>query len=235
MIDSLLGSVWFLLGPILEMLVYFFLVVVVFDRVRFDDVPAFLGILIGIAHYRVFQMTVSQSITSIVANRNIMLQIRVEPMVFVAVAVAKQLQEARYYAFLIVVGLGAYLYLPPIQVVLYPAVLLLILLAIWSSALMLSCLYVYVRDLQPMAQMGFRLFLYGSPIIYPLTLIPDEFKTWYFVNPLAGVFGSVQATLLGIESPPLWAIIWSVTFFTSIAFMAHYFYQRNAPNFTKIL
>lgn len=233
--DMMLGSLWFLLGPILEMGVYFFLVVVVFDRANFGQVPTFLGIMVGLAHYRTFQATVQHTITSITANRNILLQVKVEPMAFVTIGVTKQLQEARYYVPLILVTALVFGYLPGPGAMYYPLVLALILLMTWSVALLAACAYVYLRDLQLISQTVLRLMLYASPVIYPVLLVPEEWRTYYFLNPFATLFGLVQATLLGMPWPPVEHIAGTVGFVVALAFIAHAFYERTHRRYTKIL
>ncbi len=233
--DTVLGSFWFLLGPILEMSVYFFLIVVVFERTSFGDVPAFLAIMIGLAHFKVFQTTAQRSISSIVGGRRILLQIKIEPLSFVMIAFLKQMQDAKYYFILIVLTSIYFSYVPSYEIIFYPFILFLIILATWSLSLLLACLYVSFRDLQLLMQTVLRLLLYISPIIYPSTFIPEKWTAYYFLNPFATLFGLLQSSVLSMPWPPTLNIFGCVIFFVLLFFIAHTFYSRTSKNYTKVM
>jgi lipopolysaccharide transport system permease protein len=71
-----------------------------------------------------------------------------------------------------------------------------------GAALTLSSLQVILRDTGFLLRFGLRLAFYVCPIVYPLTRIPDAFRTWFELNPLVGVLYAFQAVAdPGVPAP----------------------------------
>ena len=64
-----------------------------------------------------------------------------------------------------------------------------------------SALNVYYRDVRYALPLLIQLWLYASPIIYPLSAVPKEFRTFYLLNPMAGIMNSYRRVLV-MGMPP---------------------------------
>lgn len=233
--DHFLGAAWFLLAPIMEMVVYFLLFAVIFKQSRFGEIPAFHGILVGIIHFRIFQYSVQTSIGAIVSNRNTMLQVKIDPIVFVSIEFLKQIQQIVYYLPILLLSIIFFKAYPDSNIVWYPFVILILFVASWSCALLLSSAYVYLRDLRNVFQAIIFPILYSSPVIYPIMLVPERLLSIYYINPFATLFTMIQACLLGFPFPPIQYVISCSIFFIVLFFIAHIFYAYKSPNFTKVI
>ena len=229
------GALWFVLAPLLEMLVYYVLVSVIFQRGSYGHYPAFVGIMTGIIHYRIFQKMVSQSVPSIVDRRNIMLQVKIEPMTFVAIAVLKVLLDARYYVPLYAATLLFYGVYPSGNIIWYLPVLGLLLLAGWAVSLLLAVIYVYFRDIKELSVVILRLLIYLCPVIYPISFVPQAYLDLYLLNPFATLFVMVQACLLGSPFPSPLHVANCIIFVALLLVLAHLLYNRVAGNLLKVM
>ena len=230
-----LGALWFVLTPLMEMLIYYILIAVIFQRGGHSAYPTFVGIMTGLIHYRVFQRIVSQSVTSIVDRRSTMLQVKIEPMSFVAISTLKALLDARYYVPLYIITLILYGVYPSKNIIWYPFILALLIMASWAIALLFSVTYVYFRDIREISTITLRLLLYMCPIIYPSTFVPEKYVDIYFLNPFATLFAMFKASILGDPFPPAFHMAYSVLFFFLLLVSAHILYNRQAGNLLKVM
>jgi lipopolysaccharide transport system permease protein len=68
-------------------------------------------------------------------------------------------------------------------------------------ALLAATTQVFVRDLAPALGVAFLAWFYATPIVYPLALVPDPWRAWLALNPLAALVGLYRAALLGLPRP----------------------------------
>lgn len=75
------------------------------------------------------------------------------------------------------------------------------------------------RDTRYTIQIVLRFLLYLCPVIYPATNIPEQYRVFYFINPLAGAIESFRAAMLGdLENAPIGALIYSACFVGALLF-----------------
>ena len=82
------------------------------------------------------------------------------------------------------------------------------LLIAFTSAvtLLTSAVNVFYRDVSPVVQIGLQLWLYVTPIAYPLSKVPPQFRGWIAANPRTGVMeGLRSAVVYGRE--PDWPLL----------------------------
>jgi lipopolysaccharide transport system permease protein len=87
------------------------------------------------------------------------------------------------------------------QVVHLVPVVLLLTAWIVAISLLLSAAQVRWRDIGVALPLVMQLWLFASPIIYPLSVVPAAWRDWYLLNPMAGVVGSFRDVLLHGTQP----------------------------------
>jgi lipopolysaccharide transport system permease protein len=232
---NLLGRLWLLLGPMAHLCIYYFVVVVVFKAHMRMGVNPFVFIMAGLAHYQIIQATVNSGKGAIISKRNILLQIKVEPLLFVAVAFRSALAQA---AILLIIYVVFFFWLgPPLtsRALLYPFILMALVTMAWSFSLMAASLVVFFRDLQQAITIILRLLLYLCPIIYPLGFVPQVFQEIYLYNPLACLFAWLQWSLLGGAQPSTGPTLTLIAVLPCLLLAAHSIYNHLHLRFTKVL
>ena len=85
---------------------------------------------------------------------------------------------------------------------LFLPVLILIQLALALGLGMLgAALNTFFRDIRHIFALGIQLWFYATPIIYPVSLVPERLRTIYYLNPMAPVIEGYRAVLLNSEMP----------------------------------
>lgn len=88
----------------------------------------------------------------------------------------------------------------PLILLFIPILLIQILLAL-GIILILASLNVFYRDIRAAVPLLTQIWMYACPIIYPLSLIPERFKTIYMLNPMAGIIESYRNVLVKGVAP----------------------------------
>jgi ABC-type polysaccharide/polyol phosphate export permease len=191
--DMMLGYLWWVLDPILLMLIFWILIGKIFHRGG-PDFPLF--VLCGLFPHRAFTVSFSQSVNSVSSAFGVISQIHF-PRVYLALktVIANHFKLLFGFVVLIIVsiiyekplGLHLFLLLVPysIQVVLISGV-----------AMIMSVLGVYFRDLENLSQFIARILLYMSPVLFSVERIPERFRDIYMLNPLASLYVTYRSIVM---------------------------------------
>ncbi len=83
-----------------------------------------------------------------------------------------------------------------------PGLLLIAMLAASGVGMMLTSLAVQYRDVKHMLGFAVQLMVYLSPVVYPVSLVPPQYRLLYGLNPMAGVIEGFRSSLLGSVPMP---------------------------------
>lgn len=182
--NSILGFAWSMLNPLMMMIILYF----VFSNVFKNNQDNFvLYLLIGILSWRFFSLVTVSALKSIVMNPSMVKKIYVprEALTLSAVLsglISSFLEFTVLLPLLIFFGVGV-----SMAIVFFPVIHIVYFMMIYGLALILASLYVYFRDLNQIWEVIIQLGFYLSPIVYPLSLVPDRFLGFYLLNPITRV------------------------------------------------
>lgn len=229
-----LGRAWMFLDPLALVAAYYFVFVIIFQAGPRFGVNPFVFIFTGIVHYYILNRAIQGAGSSILSNDALLLRIRIDPLVFVAVSAYKTVREhIPLYVFYVVayVALG-----PDVQPRLawYPLLLLELLVLSWSGSILLATLAVFFRDMLQIVRVVFRVGIYLLPIMYSIEIIPPNLREIYLYNPLACLFALIHWSMLGGPMPPTGPVISLGVFTVVLVFGANLLYERTNLKFTKV-
>jgi ABC-type polysaccharide/polyol phosphate export permease len=235
---TVVGRAWMVLEPLAHMAIYYFLVAVVFQRRDIGGMHPFVFIMVGLSHYLFLQKSLLGSCRSILGQEGLLMQVAIEPMVFSAVTFFKHVHN---FVISILIFAAIYLWKGPsagTHQAWYPACLAALLVVAWSWSLILGLLTVFFRDLQNLSTIALRLLLYLSPVVYPLSFVPERqwglpLRELYLLNPVASLFALLQWSLVGGDPPGSQAVAVTVVFLVVSVLAAHLLYRRLTPMITK--
>ena len=199
-LDSVVGYVWSLAQPLLLFLVMWLVWTEVFKPG--SDVPNYeLGLLMGIALYTFFSEATGHALTSLVAKGGMLRKISFPP---VTLPLASVLTSFYVYGLTLVIVLGFVLVNgvgPSLRwLEMVPALLLLVVFTV-GVALLVSILYVTIRDVQQIWDVVLRLTFFLTPVFYPIELAPEGLQEILMLNPLAVVTVQARHALLDPSAP----------------------------------
>ena len=200
--QTILGPLWFLITPVLSVIVY----VAVFGgiaNIPTDGVPPILFYLLGISVWGYFSSCLSATSNSFVTNADIFGKVYFPRIIMPLVAVTTNLltfaiQLAIFCAFYIYyVATGTDLVIHW-QIVLFPLLIVLLALMAVGFGMIFSSMTTKYRDLQIMLAKIISLWVYITPVIYPLSMVTNEkLHLAMSLNPVTPVMEAVKYSLLG--------------------------------------
>jgi lipopolysaccharide transport system permease protein len=231
--QTLLGAAWAVLQPLVTMLIftYFFGKLA---RVPTDDTPYPIFFYTGLLIWTYFSNAVMNGANSLISNTNLIRKVYFPRLIVPASAVGAGLIDFAIASALLV-GLLIY-YRFPVTVgylMLLPLVSLTTLLALGLSV-WLSALNVRYRDVRYALPFLIQVWMFVSPIIYPSTLVPQEWRWLMNLNPVAGIIENIRASLLGREFHWL-ALGYSTAFTLSLLVYASYNFRRMERRFAEFI
>lgn len=228
--NSALGFVWSMLNPLLMMLVLY----LVFNNVFRNNQEHFaLYILIGLTGWRFFSLGTSMSMSSIVGRSSLVTKIYI-PREILTLSVVLSALVSSLLEFLVLiplllifgVGLSA-------TIILFPVLHVLYFLIVYGIALLLASLYVYYRDINQIWEVILQIGFFLSPIVYPISLIPQKYMNYYMLNPITRLIEMYRDALLYGKLPVL-ADFGLVLLFGIIMFVSgSWLFRRLSPGFAE--
>jgi ABC-type polysaccharide/polyol phosphate transport system ATPase subunit/ABC-type polysaccharide/polyol phosphate export permease len=199
-LNSVIGYVWALAQPLLLFAVLYLLWSQVFGRG--SDVPHYaLKLLIGIALFTFFTEATGHALGSLVGKGGMLRKIPFPP---VALPLSSVLTSSFLFGLSMLVVFGFVLangIAPSADwIELVPLFALLIVFTTGAS-LLLSLVYVPVRDVQPVWVVISRLLFFLTPIFYPIDLVPDDLRRLLMINPLSVVIVQADHVILDQTAP----------------------------------
>lgn len=196
--QTALGIVWAVLQP-LSMMVVFTLVFSVFARVPSDGVPYPIFAYSGLTFWTFFANTITAGTTSMVANAALIRKIYFpRETLITSVLLAACLDLV--IACLLFGAMLAYYHIPITVAWLWviPLLALQMLLALAVCSLTAAA-HVNFRDIGHGLPLGLQLWMFSSPVGYPMSVVPEWLRPLYVLNPMAGIIdGYRRAVLLGV-------------------------------------
>jgi len=230
--NSYLGYFWWLLDPLLNVLVFYFLVVIILDRGG-PDFPLFL--VIGLVVWRLFSTSMNSSAKSILRYSSIINQVYLPKALFPVSFTITQLFNFAFGLIVIAIFLAIYGVMPGIEVLYLPIILIVQVALLLAIGLVLAFVTIFVRDIENIMSYITRLFFYASPIIWEGGRLPDEYSFFVDVNPIAIIVSAYRDVLMYGNVPDFKGL--GIIFVISLAVVVYmfYYYSKNEHKIIKAL
>lgn len=228
-----LGIAWAIMQPLFTMVVF----TLFFGRlagVPSDNIPYPLFAYAGLLAWTFFANSISSSGNSLVGSANLITKVYFPRMMIPGAAVAAGLVDF-LVALVILVGLMIYYaVLPTWNILMFPAVVLVTSLFALGTGLVLSALNVKYRDVRFVLPFLIQLWMFVSPVIYPVSFLPEKYRWLLWVNPMTGIIEGYRSALFG--RPFHWTslAISTMTTFVLLIF-ASYIFRRMEKSFADIV
>lgn len=230
--NSYLGYFWWLLDPLLNVLVFYFLVVIILGRGG-PDYPLFL--VIGLVVWRLFSTSINSSSRSILRYSSIINQVYLPKALFPVAFTMTQLFNFAFGLIVIAIFLAIYGVMPGWEVLYLPVILLVQVTFLLALGLVLAFITIFVRDIENIMSYVTRVFFYASPIIWEGGRLPDEYSFFVDVNPIAIIVTAYRDILMYGKTPDFLGL--GVIFIISLAVGLYmiYYYSKNEHKIIKAL
>ena len=236
---TVLGYFWSLLRPLAMFAVLLFVFTQIF-RIgsEVENYPMLL--LFNIVVFGAFQESTIASVTSVVQQESIVRKTQFPRLVIPLAVVATAFMNLGVNLIAVLIFLLAFGIDPTWTWLLYPLVLLLLLTFSTAVAMILSSLYVRYRDVGIIWSVIVAALFYGSPVLYPLEIVPDKYRELVMANPMTPIFELGRKLVIDPGAPgPLvdgWqALIIPTAIFVGVCVLAVRVFRNEAPRIAEDL
>ena len=232
--QAALGIAWAILQPVLTTaitsIVFGYLL-----KVDTGDLPYPVFTLAALLPWHLFQLSLQKSSISLVGNANLITKIYFPRVIIPLSSVLAVLVDFAISLILLFVAMAIFkVPLTWTALWLIPLTLLTVLAAL-AVGLWLSALNVQYRDIQQMVPFLLQIWMYATPIVYPITIIPEgTIRYLYSLNPMVGVVQGFRWALFG-GAPPDMTLLFSSAAVIVLLVSGLFFFRRMEKTFADVV
>lgn len=198
--QTILGPVWFFINPVLTTLTY----LIVFGKIASlptDGVPPFLFYLAGVTLWNFFSATLMGISFTFSGNAAIFGKVYFPRLVTPISTALSNFMRLGVQFLLFLVAFGYYFYQgniqPNIWILMTPVLIIMLSFFAFGLGMIFSALTTKYRDIQMLLGFGVSLFMYLTPVIYPISSLKGKYRLLADVNPLSPIFECFKYGWLG--------------------------------------
>jgi lipopolysaccharide transport system permease protein len=231
--QTVLGFLWAIIQPLFLMVVF----TLFFGRIAnipSDGIPYPLFSFAALIPWTLFAEGLTRSSTSMVNNANIITKVYFPRLIIPISGILSPLVDFTIAFIILLLMMAYYGFVPTIAIVFLPFFILLALLTSLSVGLWLSALNVKYRDFQYTIPFIIQIWLFVSPVVYPASMIPQQWQFLYALNPMSGVIEGFRWALLG-TNPPQGMILISVVVVVFLLVGGLFYFKRMEQYFADVV
>jgi len=232
--QSLMGAAWAILQPLSATLI----LAVVFSRfvrVPTDGIPYPIFYYSALLPWTFFASSINFGMGSLVNNMNLVTKIYFPREILPLSAVLASMIDF-FIASLIFIGMMIFYQVPlSLSLVCVPLLLLIQIMLTVGVVLATSAMNVFYRDVRFVVPLGLQLWMYVTPIIYPLNMVPERFRAVYMLNPMASIIDSYRRIILLGEWPHFSYLALGGVVSLLLLIGAYWYFKRSEAVFADII
>jgi lipopolysaccharide transport system permease protein len=232
--QTILGAGWAILQPLISVVV-FTIIFGRFARIPSDGVPYGVFSLAALVPWTYFSTSLNGSSNSLVSSAGLLTKVYFPRLLIPATPAFAALVDFTIGLLLLIVVLLAYGFIPHVSsFLLVPALLAMVLMTAVGVGSFLAALNIQYRDVKQITPFLVQIWMYASPIVYPLSVIPEHLRAIYAVNPMVGVVTGFRAVLLQQVEIPWSAIITGAISSAILLFLGTLYFRRTERIFADV-
>src|SRR5207302_9249065 len=122
-----------------------------------------------------------------------------------------------------------------LNLILIPTLVLPAVLAALGVGIWLSALNVQYRDVRYAIPFFIQVWMFATPVVYPASIVPAQFRALYGLNPMAGVVESFRWALLGRSDLDVPLLCVSLLVITALVLSGLFYFKRMERNFADVI
>jgi lipopolysaccharide transport system permease protein len=232
--QTVLGAAWVIVQPLLTMLIFTFL----FNRVAKIEAGGGISyavfVLAGLLPWNFFASALQNSGNSLVGSSHLISKVYFPRLLVPAASVAAGLVD--FSVTLVLLGglLAWRSIIPGAALVMLPVIVAVLIFLAAGFGLWISALNVEFRDARVAVPFVLQIWMYATPVVYPLHILPERFRRLAFLNPMTGITESFRNCLT--RQPIPWpALAVSAGWALAILVTGAYFFRRTERIFADVI
>lgn len=231
--QTVMGVAWVIMQPLMTTIIFtiFFSKLA---RIESDGIPYPIFAYAGLLPWSFFASSVTNSSSSLVANAPLITKVYFPRLILPGATIGARLVDFAV-AFVLLIGMMIYydVALTPNILMLFPLIVLVTLLAL-GVGMWMAALNVRYRDVGVALPVALQLWMFASPILYPLSLVPEKYRAVYMLNPMVGITEGFRSALFGLAFNRR-ALLFSVVVMLVLLVYSAYVFRRMEKSFADLV
>lgn len=233
--QTILGPMWFIIQPLLTTVMF----TVVFGKIAgipTQGLPHILFYMSGIVCWNYFSVCLTSTSATFTNNAALFGKVYF-PRLVVPISTVTSAVITFLIQFALLLGFIVFYLLEGLTIALRSEVLLVPFLVILVAGqglgfgILTSSVTTKYRDLQNLMSFGVQLWMYATPIIFPLSEVPERYKSIVQLNPMTPIIESFRTVLFGVGRVDYWFLLYSAVFTLAILAAGAVAFNRIEKNF----
>ena len=206
--QAVLGAAWVLLQPIIAVLI-FTAIFGHFARIPTEGVPYAVFAFTALIPWTYFASALQRGGMGLVEDSDLVRKVFFPRLIIPLAMVTAPLVDFLLSFVVLLALLAWYGIVPTVNVVFLPVFMVLAVALALAVVLWLGPINVRFRDIKHTLPFLVQVWMYASPVVYPVSMIPERWQALYSLNPMVGVIEGFRWALLGKENPNFQAMLLS--------------------------
>lgn len=234
--QTILGPLWYLLQPLLTTITF----TIIFGKIASlptDGLPQFLFYMSGTVLWSYFSSCLTKTSETFVQNTHLFGKVyfprlAVPVSVLISNLIMFVIQLAMFLGFVLFFALRDSSVHPNWEWILLSPILIMIMAGLaLGFGIIISSLTTKYRDLRFLVQFGVQLLMYATPVIYPVSSIPDRFRWVIVANPMSPILEAFRYAFLGVGTVNNGQLLYSLIFMLISVFLGAIIFNRVEQTF----
>jgi lipopolysaccharide transport system permease protein len=233
--QTILGPIWFFLQPIITSITF----TIIFGnlaKISTDGLPEILFYMSGITLWSYFSDTLTKTSDTFTTNAGVFGKVYFPRMIVPLSVVVSNLIKLGIQ-FLLFLSIWMYYLIqsdkvhPNIYMLITPFLIILMGFMGLSFGILISSMTTKYRDLKFLVTFGVQLMMYASPIVYPLSIVPQQYKWIIIANPVTSIIETFKYAFLGVGEFNWFYLAYSLIFTIILFFLGLIIFHKVEKSF----
>ena len=233
--QTILGPLWFFIQPILTSIT-FTIIFGNFAQISTDGMPKIIFYMAGITMWTYFADCLNKTSNTFVVNQGLFGKVYFPRLIVPLSIIVTNLLKFGIQIILFIV-FWTYFYVttdtmqPNWYILIFPLLIIIMAALGLGFGMVISALTTKYRDLTFLIGFGVQLLMYASPIIYPMSTVPEKYQWLIKLNPMTSIIDTFKHALMGTGSFDLYNLLYSCAFAVCILFLGLVVFNKVEKSF----
>lgn len=220
--QSVLGYAWVILNPLFQLIVLDFVFSTVL-KIPSQGVPFIIFLAVALLPWNLFATSLTSSVNALIANSSLITKIYFPREILVYSTIIAKIVDFLFSCIVLVVFFIFFKTIITSTLIWVPVIFAIQIIFTAGLSLILAGLNLFYRDIQYLLNLVIMLWMYLTPVMYPVEIIPDKYRFIFSLNPMSVIINAYRQTVLGGGQPSYSSL--AIAFFMSVTVFAIGFYM----------
>jgi len=228
--QSVLGYAWVIINPLIQMIVVSFVFSTIL-RIPSLGVPYIIFLSVALLPWNLFVSSLSSSAGVLVNNSSLITKIYFPREILVYATIIAKIVDFLYSCIVLVMFLIIYKISIHSSIMWVPLIFLIQMIFTIGLSLIAATFNLFYRDIQYVLNLILMLWMYLTPVMYPVEILPEKYRFVFSLNPMSVIVNAYRQVILGGGPPNLQSLSIALVMSLAIFVVGFYFFKRMEGKF----